>query len=74
MKSKRTMNRIFGIVLLLAAALATGTAPVLGQGNTGSGGTITYTDSSGLNPRSFPPYCQVRWIGYICLDSAVLAG
>ncbi|MEI7957156.1 MAG: hypothetical protein WCJ66_18490, partial [Verrucomicrobiota bacterium] len=29
--------------------------------NTGTGGTISYTDSSGLNPRSSPPYA----LGYV---------
>ena len=29
---------------------------VVPPGNTGTGGTITYTDSNGANPRSWPPY------------------
>jgi autotransporter-associated beta strand protein len=39
----------------------TNTFTVFNAGNTGSGGTITYTDSSGLNPRSSPPYAD----GYV---------
>ncbi len=51
------------IGLALAAGLV---AAVMGEtaqafDNTGSGGTITYTDSSGQNPRSFPPYVD----GYV---------
>ena len=42
--------------LTAAAVLVAGTAPVLGQGNSGAGGTITYTDLKGANPRSTPPY------------------
>ena len=42
--------------LTAAAVLVAGTAPVLGQGNSGAGGTITYTDLNGANPRSTPPY------------------
>jgi hypothetical protein len=39
------------------ATSVTGTFIVyFSQGNSGAGGTITYTDSNGANPRSTPPY------------------
>ena len=50
------MNRI-NILGIACAALAFFTAGTsMADDNTGSGGTITYTDSNGLNPVASPPY------------------
>ena len=43
------------------SATNTFTVQVAPSDNAGSGGTITYTDSNGLNPRSSPPYTD----GYV---------
>ena len=43
-------------LLPLAAALLLATPSVQAVDNTGTGGTFTYTDSSGLNPVVAPPY------------------
>ena len=43
-------------LMTLAAALLLAAPSVRAEDNTGTGGTITYTDSSGLNPVASPPY------------------
>lgn len=56
-KTSRLMNSIWISRFLLVGLVAFAFAGRAGaQGNTGTGGTITYLDASGLNPRSSPPY------------------
>jgi autotransporter-associated beta strand protein len=52
MKLKPLSFNLFVLVGMLAAGLAVGTAQALD--NTGTGGVITYTDSSGANPAATP--------------------
>ena len=53
LQSRHRLRLVGWAGLLLAGALAVSAA---GADNTGSGGTITYTDTNGLNPVASPPY------------------
>ena len=55
--NRRMQTNRINILGLACAALAFFTAgPSMADDNTGSGGTITYTDSNGANPRPTTPY------------------
>ena len=55
--NRRMQTNRINILGLACAALAFFTAgPSMADDNTGSGGTITYTDVDGLNPVASPPY------------------
>jgi len=50
----KTIHSMFAALASSALLALVGTAQAID--NTGTGGTITYTDSSGLNPVASPPY------------------
>ena len=60
-KSIRTGRPFWFPAALALVALGLNQAALADTDNTGTGGTISYTDSSGLNPRSSPPYA----LGYV---------
>jgi len=49
-----TMKNVLRLACAIALGFTAGTA--MGVDNTGTGGVITYTDASGLNPVASPPY------------------
>ena len=58
---RKPLRRMLASAALVLAVVGLIRPALADTDNTGSGGTITYTDSSGFNPRSSPPYA----LGYV---------